>query len=252
MSEDSAQGDHQAVYHAAAQSAAVPAAISHRSRPAISAAPTIVEETSHPEDGFHSPERHLGSQLREEGGATSPPMELFGAVLSPLEQSEIAAPIAQRTRAHINLMDVTLDELEAAFPAAEEPLLFFEMDDNAEYRRFLESLQEDMGGLSGGEGGDGDGGGGGLGGVETEFEDSDDEDFMVELERMLEQEETRQGGRPKSRVATKRGEKKAVTRMTRGNRKEGKRKVSDSSLMRRSSIFTFTFHLFVLLYALNS
>lgn len=222
VSEDSAGGAQQAVSLAAAQSAAAPAGglSSHRRNNASSLG--AAEEASNLQNRPLSPYKPLLDQLREEGGATSPPMELFGAVLSPLENSEAAVPIAQRTRAHINLMDVTLDELEAAFPTAHEPLLFFEVDDNAEYQRFLESIHGDLGLGSGGEGEGGGPGGGDVAAMEAEFEDSDDEDFMVELERMLALEEQRQGVRARTRTARATAGKNSVRFTRAGIRKKRK------------------------------
>jgi len=107
--------------------------------------------------------------------AGSPPLEAFGAVLPNLDPE---APIAQRTRTHINLEEVSMDNLGAILDTSQfdEPLLHFEVDDAQEYERFLACIQ----------------GGGPLTGTatdtEAEKEDSDDEDFMKELERMLEDE----------------------------------------------------------------
>jgi hypothetical protein len=156
---------------------------------------------------------------------TSPPMEVFGAMLPPLDDDPnnndndgaTSRPIAQRTRAHVSLMDVTIEELEDQLaPAAglNEPLLYFGVDDAAEWERFLAGLQSSLdygvatgaAGILSGGGGDGansnkDGsliinigaGGGGTaaggGTMDTDFEDSDDEDFVVELERMLQEDE---------------------------------------------------------------
>lgn len=55
------------------------------------------------------------------------------------------APIAQRTRANVSLLDVPIEELEAALMAApEEPVLTWGVDDAEEYERFLQSLRLDV------------------------------------------------------------------------------------------------------------
>jgi hypothetical protein len=166
---------------------------------------------------------------------TSPPMEVFGAMLPSLEHNNhnndndgaTSRPIAQRTRAHVSLMDVTIEELEDQLGPAtglNEPLLYFGVDDAAEWERFISGLQTSLdygvdnntgavgtGSLLGGDvvGTVGDDGllnntlGGGTGAgiagtgtaaggtnpLDAEFDDSDDEDFVVELERMLQESE---------------------------------------------------------------
>lgn len=108
----------------------------------------------------------------------------------------IAKSIAQRTRAHLPLDNITIEELEAQLndASADEPLLFFGVDDAAEYEKFLASL--DFGPFSTvesnpqnmqAEGNLTEHGGVGTGRLPTidnEEDSDDDEDFLMELERM--------------------------------------------------------------------
>jgi hypothetical protein len=124
-----------------------------------------------------------------------------------------AAPIARRTRAQNPLLDVTMDELDTLLADIDEPLLYLPIDDQAEYKRFLASVQpgafgprDNIGHNDGNNNRVGTratgvrGGGGqkeqqnsGLGSLmfgASEFynedeDDEDDEDFMMELQRMF-------------------------------------------------------------------
>jgi hypothetical protein len=107
----------------------------------------------------------------------SPLLEAFGAVLGPLESGP---PIAQRTRAHVSLLDVSIEDLEAALAAVagDEEVLRLGVDDEEEYERFLASLR--------GGGGAAPGAAAAAGAAtDGEGDDSDDEDFVLELEKML-------------------------------------------------------------------
>lgn len=99
-------------------------------------------------------------------------------------------PIAARTRAQVSLIDVPIEVLEAGLDTENlaEPLLVFGVDDALEYERFLQALKGSSGRLIAGEIASRDG----VAGeqplpAETDIdgEDSDDEDFLVELERMF-------------------------------------------------------------------
>lgn len=118
-----------------------------------------------------------GPSNADKAATTTPPVPL-----SP-QASRADIPIAQRTRAHVSLEDVQLEELEAILSTApiDEPLLNFGVDDSAEYERFLQTLQTmplDQGFHTD---------------TEAEGEDSEDEDFLNELERMLEEEAAAMG-----------------------------------------------------------
>jgi len=215
---------------AAAQSAAAAAAVTDRGgRPttatAMGLSPTATGrhrrtrfgEEALSEQGFAGPQLIPLSPLQGDCHK-SPPMEVFGAMLPSLGDNNDGAtsrPIARRTRAHVSLMDVTIEELEdklAPATSLNEPLLYFGVDDAAEWERFIAGLQTslDYGVHTAGAGGGASllGGAGVLGtntntngvfnnGVgtnagtwmDTEFEDSDDEDFVLELQRMLEEDE---------------------------------------------------------------
>lgn len=224
---------------AAAQSAAAAAALTERGGRAAAAmglSPTATitrrrrtrfGEEALSEQGFAGPQLIPISPPREHR-PTSPPMEVFGAMLPSLGDNTDGAtsrPIARRTRAHVSLMDVTIEELEDKLAPAtglNEPLLYFGVDDAAEWERFIAGLQTSLdydvnttagavgdASMLGGAGvlgtygnGNGDAGNANTNGVynngactaagtgmDTEFEDSDDEDFVVELERMLQEDE---------------------------------------------------------------
>jgi len=221
----------------AAQSAAAAVAVTERGGRAAAAAmrlsPTATTTMGHrsrtrfgeearSEQALPSPQL-VSLSVPQGDRPTSPPMEVFGAMLPSLEDNHDGAtsrPIARRTRANVSLMDVTIEELEDQLAPAtglNEPLLYFGVDDAAEWERFIAGLQTSIndgviatganGGASmlGGAGvldtyGDNNAGNTDMifnndvgtaarTGINTEFEDSDDEDFVVELERMLREDE---------------------------------------------------------------
>lgn len=105
--------------------------------------------------------------------------------LPSVDDMEVIGPIAKRTRAQNPLVGIDYDELDALLAGIEEPLIPFQRDEAAEYLQFLESLRVDAGALDGGQ----DTGSLDMFTPGNEFEDdSDDEDFMVEVRRFFEWE----------------------------------------------------------------
>lgn len=150
----------------------------------------------------------VGSYLPEEGGAAAaaaqpPPGDGLNTTTNnmnittapspakPANSLEVEmnlnfeplAPIAARTRANVSLTGVPIEDLELG--ALEEQWLNHGVDDEAEYRRFLQDLHVSF--EQGGDGGPGGGmeDGGFLGWGELAEEDSDDEDFLEYMEREL-------------------------------------------------------------------
>eukprot|EP00887_Chlorella_sp_A99_P005507 scaffold1.g5507.t1 len=138
-------------------------------------------------------------------------LQAFGALLAPLDApgtgttTAATAPIALRTRARHDLADITLEELEGLLQVDEEVEGLGGPDDEAEYQRFLDSLRALPAAGGGGEGRD-------LAPLfDADREDSDDEDFMVELERLMEgweeEDEEMTEGRPAARTRVPRQRK---------------------------------------------
>lgn len=84
-------------------------------------------------------------------------------------------PIAQRTRANISYNELELKDLEAMLNTEDGEELFFgkDLDDVEEYEKFLSSLRNQEGESS-------------YNGLEMDADESEDEDFVQELKRMLE------------------------------------------------------------------
>lgn len=102
---------------------------------------------------------------------------------SPKEEEQIVDAICRRTRAHLSLTDMSLDELETFLQESDEEDYFQNVDDEEEYRKFVAAVQ---GSWKEGPGVDSvDGRRQGEEDDEDEDEE-DDYDFEIELEEALE------------------------------------------------------------------
>lgn len=103
-------------------------------------------------------------------------------------------PIAQRTRANVSLLNVPMEELEAALmKAPDEPLLNWGIDDADEYERFLHSLRfdnpsslqnnGDLDQMVGARGKSEDDDAASVSLFNSDYDDSEDEDFLLQFRR---------------------------------------------------------------------
>ncbi|KAI5073213.1 hypothetical protein GOP47_0011226 [Adiantum capillus-veneris] len=102
---------------------------------------------------------------------------------SPKEEDQIVDAICRRTRAHLSLTDMSLDELETFLQESDEEDYFQNVDDEEEYRKFVAAVQGNwkegscVDGIDGSRQGEED---------DEDEDEEDDYDFEIELEEALE------------------------------------------------------------------
>ncbi|KAH7441467.1 hypothetical protein KP509_03G039200 [Ceratopteris richardii] len=125
---------------------------------------------------------------------------------SPGKEDQVVDAICRRTRAHLSLTDMSLDELETFLQESDEEDYFQNVDDEEEYRKFVAAVQG-----SWKEGSDAHNANGEKqAGEEEEDEDEDEEDdydFEIELEEALESDYEEL---PKQEIITRKRRRRAV------------------------------------------